>query len=144
MDTTRRTTYLVRGSGPQSFVTCTQSVRLRLHSQYTDHTSGCALIMAIRRVLCGSSVYVQKKWSCSFSAFGSSCFSPLTVKLRGTGSLDGTVAVETEDRIVGGCEKQLRKVCEEQRGLALSKFVEYLTLSSALAEAVGLSRAMIG
>ena len=67
-------------------------------------------MMAIRRVLWGSSVYVQKKWSCSFGAFGSCCFSPLTVKLRGTGSLDGTVAVETEDRILGSRKEQLQSV----------------------------------
>ena len=75
-------------------------------------------MMAIRRVLWGSSVYVQKKWSCSFSTIGSSCFSALTVKPRGTGSLDGTVAVETEDRILGSRGKQLQKVCgwKERRG----------------------------
>jgi hypothetical protein len=100
-------------------------------------------MIAIRRVLCGSSVYVQKKWSCSFLACGSSCFSALTVKLRGTGSFDGTVAVETEDRILGSREKQSQSVRAE--GLTeLSKFVEYLTLSSALAEAVGSPRAMVG
>jgi hypothetical protein len=64
------------------------------------------LIIAIRRVLCGSSVYVQKKWSCSFSIFGSCCFSPLTVKPRLTGFLGGTVAVVTEDRILAIVEKQ--------------------------------------
>lgn len=28
-----------------------------------SHTSGCAFKIALRRDLCGSSVYVQKKWS---------------------------------------------------------------------------------
>jgi hypothetical protein len=66
-------------------------------------------MIAIRRVLCGSSVYVQKKWSCSFSIFGSSCFSALTAKLRLAGFLDGTVAVVTEDRILALVKKQLAK-----------------------------------
>ena len=56
--------------------------------------------MAIRRVLCGSSVYVQKKWSCSFSNFGSCCSSALTVKPRDAGLFEGTVAVATEDRMI--------------------------------------------
>lgn len=47
--TTATTRYFVSGSGPQSLV-----------------TSGCALIIACRRVRCGSSVYVQKKSSVFF------------------------------------------------------------------------------
>ena len=35
--------------------------------RYARRTSGCALIMACRLDRCGSSVYVQKKRSCSFS-----------------------------------------------------------------------------
>lgn len=64
--------------------------------------------MAIRRVLCGSSVYVQKKWSCSFSNFGSCCSSALTVKPRGAGFFEGTVAVETEDRMVAAVRDNCR------------------------------------
>jgi hypothetical protein len=57
--------------------------------------------MAILRVRCGSSVYVQKKWSFSFSCCGfSACSSALTVKRRFAGSRGGMVAVVTEDRIV--------------------------------------------
>lgn len=110
IETTSRTTYLVRGSGPQSFVTCIRLDYAQWKRFHSNHTSGCALMMAIRRVLWGSSVYVQKKWSCSFLAFGSCCFSPFTVKLRGTGSFDGTVAVETEDRMLGSRKEQLQSV----------------------------------
>lgn len=44
--TTANTKYFVKGSGPQSLI-----------------TSGCALMIACLRVLCGSSVYDQKNWS---------------------------------------------------------------------------------
>jgi hypothetical protein len=59
--------------------------------------------MAMRLLLCGSSVYVQKKWSCSFAAAGafSSALSGLTVKLPPAALRDGTVAVVTEERILG-------------------------------------------
>jgi len=84
----------------------------QLHRFRRFVTSGCALIMAIRLVLCGSSVYVQKKWSCPSSSTGSSCFSALTVKPQVAGCLDGTVAVEAEDRIVAAvqsnCGKRVR------------------------------------
>jgi len=54
----------------------------------------------MRRVRCGSSVYAQKKWSCSLSTLRTSWVSPLTTKLRALGCFFGTVAVEAEDRIV--------------------------------------------
>jgi hypothetical protein len=88
--------------------------------------------MAIRRVLCGSSVYVQKKSSCSLAAWGFCCFSALTVKLAFGAFPFGTVAVETEDRIVTVVEKQLRAK-REDGGVELWTFVELtLSLSSAL------------
>jgi hypothetical protein len=64
-ETTPRTTYLVKGSGPQSLVTCEKrSVsQMGLCRQHLERvrTSGCALMIASRLVRCGSSVYVQKK-----------------------------------------------------------------------------------
>ena len=77
-ETTPRTTYLVRGSGPQSLVTCffirelLGMVQLEMQmlrwkkSVYNNteanegRTSGWALIIACRLERCGSSVYVQK------------------------------------------------------------------------------------
>lgn len=53
-------------------------------------------MIAMRRVRCGSSVYVQKKSSCSLTAVECSA---LTLKPRGVGLRAGSVAVETEDRI---------------------------------------------
>lgn len=63
----------MRGSGPQSLVTC-KLYRQPSLSQFLNWgekgiTSGCALMIAIRRVRCGSSVYVQKK-SCSLTSSG--------------------------------------------------------------------------
>ena len=55
-------------------------------------------MMAMRRVRCGSSVYVQKKSSWSWAACAC-CFSAVTVKLRLAGCLGGTVAVVVEARI---------------------------------------------
>jgi hypothetical protein len=57
------------------------------------------LMMAMRRVRCGSSVYVQKKSSWSWAACAC-CFSAVTVKLRLAGSVGGIVAVVVEARIV--------------------------------------------
>ncbi len=114
--TTPATTYFVRGSGPQSLVTyigwefpCQPSACVGLEGGASNgadesglvcrlascHTSGCALMMARRRVRWGSSVYVQKKSrslssisasSCSFVDFGA----PFALALTS----DGRVAVE--------------------------------------------------
>lgn len=56
-------------------------------------------MMAMRRVRCGSSVYVQKKSSWSWAACAC-CFSAVTVKLRLAGSGGGIVAVVVDARIV--------------------------------------------
>jgi len=61
------------------------------------------LIIACRRVRCGSSVYVQRKWSSSF--FGGADAAALFSDLAGAAPLfvgfaGGMVAVATEDRIV--------------------------------------------
>ena len=57
------------------------------------------MMMAMRRVRCGSSVYVQKKSSWSWAAWAC-CFSAVTVKLRRAGLRGGMVAVVVEARIV--------------------------------------------
>jgi hypothetical protein len=65
---------LVSGSGPQSLVTyhttlsATSQLRKEMEGR-RGQTSGWALIIAILRVRCGSSVYVQKK-SCSLTSRG--------------------------------------------------------------------------
>ena len=63
-DTTARTSHLVNGSGPHSLRTLIYQLDLfclaKLEGRYT---SGCALMIACLRVLCGSSVYVQKNCS---------------------------------------------------------------------------------
>ena len=62
--------------------------------------------MAMRRVRCGSSVYVQKKSAWSWAACACCC-SAVTVKLlRLAGLRGGTVAVVVEARIVRGTELQ--------------------------------------
>lgn len=68
-------------------------------------TSGCALIIACRRVLWGSSVYVQKKWSaslCPSTGFGIAVsFSVLEIALAATVSdcMPEVTTVETEERM---------------------------------------------
>jgi hypothetical protein len=57
IDTTSVTVYFVRGSGPQSLVTCRRaSQNGSQQSNALRVTSGCALMMACLRVRCGSSV----------------------------------------------------------------------------------------
>jgi hypothetical protein len=83
-------------------------------------TSGWALIIACRRVLCGSSVYVHRKWSSSLAGTGGTVLfvatkvgaGPLFVDFAG-----GRVAVATEDRIlnitvVGDTESFLDGKCK--------------------------------
>lgn len=78
--TTKATTYLVNGSGPQSFVTWREQMISCLIShrelECARRTSGCALMIASLLVRCGSSVYVQKKSCAVFSA--SLCAAPLS------------------------------------------------------------------
>ena len=62
------------------------------------------MIIACRRVLCGSSVYVHRKWSSSLAVTGGATALFFATKV-GAGPLfvsfvDGRVAVATEDRIV--------------------------------------------
>lgn len=89
-ETTPSTTYLVKGSGPQSLVTCfyervvrddsigdgdgiemeekSRSITTRTGDE--GRTSGWALIIACRLERCGSSVYVQKNWSSTIDSGG--------------------------------------------------------------------------
>jgi hypothetical protein len=65
-------------------------------------TSGCALIIAIRRVRCGSSVYVQKK-SCSLTSRGGAVSVSGELRNRAVFSLLGiseVVTVEVEAGIL--------------------------------------------
>lgn len=72
------------------------------------------MIIACRRVLCGSSVYVHRKWSSSFAGTGGATAlfvatrvgaEPLFVDFTG-----GRVAVATEDRMVNIAVVEDRKL----------------------------------
>ena len=73
-------------------------------SQHIPPTSGCALIIACLLVLCGSSVYVQKKSSCSASLVDieAGSFSALAVDslLRCVVGAGAMVAVVTDAGIL--------------------------------------------
>lgn len=73
--------------------------------------------MAIRRVRCGSSVYVQKNASSWLAGCGSCAFSALTVKPRLEGFRGGMVAVVTEDRIVAVVQQLVKDEGDSLRNL---------------------------
>ena len=92
---------MVNGSGPHSL-----------------STSGCALIIACRRDLCGSSVYVQKKRSASFESSGEicsclrDCFFSIEI-LVDVGRI--SVAVVAEEGIIGAiCQSYVEMVHSRQ------------------------------
>lgn len=60
---------MVNGSGPQSLRTYGWFSVAQRDKEVGWPTSGCALMMACLLVLCGSSVYVQKKSSCVLFVF---------------------------------------------------------------------------
>ena len=83
------------------------SVCGQLRAKRRGQTSGCAFMIAMRRVRCGSSVYVQKK-SCSWTSSGGVVSAGGEVELRNRvvlvslGELE-VVVVEVEAGMLNDC-----------------------------------------
>lgn len=82
-DTTASTSHLVNGSGPHSFV-----------------TSGCFLMIACRRLRCGSSVYVQKNWVYPPSLTFAGSTDALGAAVSTTVELDISWVARSNDQII--------------------------------------------